>query len=197
MIKLLIFDVGGVLDTFDENQYVSYISKKLNLNSKEFTVTLKPLLDKMEVGRMDLKDVKRMLAKKFCVTEKSLEWESAFRKLNSVNTDVVSLVNRLSKRYKIAILTNVSRTRHEIKMETYLKEVRHDAIFVSCYLRMHKPEHKIYRFALGKMNIKPNEAVFIDNLKINVKAAEDLGIRGIVFKNYKDLVKGLGALGIR
>ena len=157
MIKLIIFDVGGVIDTFDESQYIHYITRKLGLNSREFAYTLIPLLDKMEVGKMDIPDAEKILAQKFKVSQEKLEWNSAFIKLNSVNTDVIKLINKLSKKYKIAVLTNVSKSRHAEKMKRYLHHVEYDALFTSCYLKMRKPEHRIYRFVLKKMKARPKK----------------------------------------
>lgn len=197
MIKLIIFDVGGVIDTFDESQYIHYITRKLGLNSRRFAYTLIPLLDKMEVGKMDIIEAKKILSEKFKVPERKLEWDSAFLKLNSVNEDVVNLISKLSKKYRIAILTNVSRSRHMMKMENYLERVKYDDIFASCYLKMHKPEHKIYRFVLKKIGVKPNETIFIDNLKRNTEGASEIGIYAIQFINYKDLTARLKKLGVR
>ena len=196
MIKLIIFDVGGVIDTFDESQYIRYISKKLGLNPREFALNLIPMLNKMDVGKMEMPMAKKMLAKKFKTTEQKLEWDSSFKKLNRVNTDVVKLANKLSKRYKIAILTNVSKSRHDLKMKSYLHQVKYEALFTSCYLKMRKPDHKIYEYVLKKMKTKPNEALFIDNLKVNTAGAAEVGIHTIQFKNYKSLVKRLKELRI-
>jgi len=196
MIKLIIFDVGGVIDTFDESQYIIYITKKLGISSREFANTLLPLLDKMEVGKMNTPELLNILAKKFNVKVKDLEWDSAFVKLNRINRNVVNLIKLLSKRYKIAILSNVSKSRHIVKMERYLHKVKYDKIFTSCYLKMHKPERRIYQFVLKKMNFKPEEALFIDNLEINVQGARKAGIKSIQFINYPDLSKKLRKLNI-
>jgi len=196
MIKLIIFDVGGVIDTFDESEYTNYITRKLGLNSRKFALTLIPLLNKMEIGELDIPQAEKILARKFNVSQYKLEWNSAFIKLNSVNTDVIELINKLSKNYKIAILTNVSKSRHLEKMKRYMHEVKYDALFTSCYLKMRKPEHRIYRYVLKKMKVNPAEAIFIDNLKINTEGAVEIGIKSIQFKNYKGLVKRLKKLGI-
>ena len=50
-----------------------------------------------------------------------------------------------------------------------------------------KPEAKIYALALEKAGVKPEEAIFIDDQKKNVDAAEALGIHGIVFQNTEQL----------
>lgn len=197
MIKLLIFDVGGVIDTFDESMYIGYISQMLNINPIKFRDALIPLLDKLEVGRLSLPYMINVLSKEFKVSKASLEWDSAFERINKVNWDVVKLINRLSRRYRIAVLTNVSRSRHTVKMERYLKKVRYERIFASCYIGMAKPDPKIYRYVLDKMRVEPNEAIFIDNLENNTEGAKRVGIKSINFIGYDDLVKRLGKLGIK
>jgi glucose-1-phosphatase len=195
-IKLIIFDVGGVIDNFDESQYIRYITKKLGIDGREFAYTLIPLLDKMEIGKMDISQAKNILAKKFKVSVGKLEWDSAFIKLNTLNEDVINLINKLSKNYKIVILTNVSKSRHIVKMERYLHRVKYDAIFTSCYLKMHKPQHRIYRFVIKKMKVNPKEAIFVDNIEKNVAGAREVGIHGIRFTDYRSLVIKLKKLDV-
>ena len=48
-----------------------------------------------------------------------------------------------------------------------------------------KPDKRIYEFFLKKYNIDPNRAVFFDDRKENIEAAEKLGIKGILFSKDK------------
>lgn len=196
MIKLIIFDVGGVIDTFDEKYYIEYITRKLGISPSKFRNALIPMLDKVEVNEMSLVRMKKLLSKKFNISERGLEWDESFIRLNSVNWSVVKLIEKLSKKYKIVLLTNVSRSRHEQKMRLYLEKVKYDEIFASCYLKMNKPNPKIYRFVLKKMHAKPKEAIFVDNLKRNTDGAKRVGIKSIQFTNYGSLVKKLEAMGV-
>lgn len=198
MIKLIIFDVGGVIDTFDESQYIDYLSMKFGLDKHRFRAALIPLLDRMEVGKLSLKRLKRRLSRRLGISQKELEWDTAFEKLNSTNEDVIKLINNnLYGKYKIAILTNVSRSRHLIKMRVFLGNVKNDRIFASCYIKLHKPEKKVYEFVLDKMHVLPSETIFIDNLRKNVDGARSVGIHAIQFRGYKDMVNRLRKLGVK
>lgn len=59
-----------------------------------------------------------------------------------------------------------------------------------------KPDKRIYEFFLKKYNIDPNRAVFFDDKKENIEAAEKLGIKGVLFSKDKgneilaDFIKG-------
>ncbi|KAM6500653.1 HAD-like domain containing protein [Amanita muscaria] len=52
----------------------------------------------------------------------------------------------------------------------------------SSVLGMRKPEPEIYLLTCRRNGIKPEEAVFLDDLGINLKAAKDLGIKTIRVK---------------
>lgn len=44
-----------------------------------------------------------------------------------------------------------------------------------------KPNERIYRILLNKYNLNPEECVFFDDLKDNIEAANDIGIKGVLF----------------
>ena len=77
-----------------------------------------------------------------------------------------------------------------------IKGVKVDRVFASCYIKMRKPEARIYRYALKKMDTAPSEAVFIDNMEENVIGARKVGIKAIKFVGYEQLVKDLRKLKI-
>jgi putative hydrolase of the HAD superfamily len=45
-----------------------------------------------------------------------------------------------------------------------------------------KPDERIYRHALEKLNVRPEEAVFVDDVPANINAAQALGLHGVLFK---------------
>ena len=190
MIKLIIFDIGDVIINFNDDEYISYITKKLHINAKDFTKCLGPLVVKMEYGAMRLKETEDTLAKRFNTSDSGLEWVKSYKKMAKLNRPVLELVNHLSKRYKIALLSNVGRARY-IEGLQLTKGIKTDHVFASCYIKMRKPEARIYRYALEKMKINPEEAIFIDNMEENVVGARKVGIKSIRFTDYKSLVKDL------
>jgi len=44
---------------------------------------------------------------------------------------------------------------------------------------MRKPERRIYEHTLRALNVEPSEAIFLDDLGVNLKAAKELGITTI------------------
>jgi putative hydrolase of the HAD superfamily len=54
-----------------------------------------------------------------------------------------------------------------------------------------KPDLAAYQILLNRLNVLPEEILFIDNKEENVKAAKTLNIDGIVFFNAKQLIEEL------
>ena len=51
-----------------------------------------------------------------------------------------------------------------------------------------KPDHRIFELALKRFGIEASETVFIDDNPNNVKAACEVGIRGILFQSREQLL---------
>ena len=64
---------------------------------------------------------------------------------------------------------------------------------------MRKPEERIYRHTLKLLNVESHEVVFLDDIGMNLKAAEQLGMKTIKvsedqLKTYLFSVTGQSAL---
>ena len=50
---------------------------------------------------------------------------------------------------------------------------------------MIKPDPAIYQLLMSRYDLKPWESVFLDDTPVNVQAARELGMQGIVFQNLE------------
>jgi 2-haloacid dehalogenase len=69
-------------------------------------------------------------------------------------------------------------------------------IVVSGDEKLVKPDAAIYRLALDRFGLKPDEAVFIDDREDNIAGAEAVGIPGLLFTDAPTLRRDLLNLGI-
>ena len=53
-----------------------------------------------------------------------------------------------------------------------------DSAFVGC----RKPDPRIYHLTLERVGLDPEECIFIDDMKINIDAANELGLHGVHFR---------------
>lgn len=70
-----------------------------------------------------------------------------------------------------------------------------DFIAFSCDHGICKPSRGIYRDVLVRLDVPHEDVAFIDDRRENVRAAELLGVRGIVWKGAEDAEKRLKELG--
>lgn len=68
------------------------------------------------------------------------------------------------------------------------------AIVISGEVGMRKPEPEIFRHTLDLLGVRPAEAVFVDDLVHNVRAAVELGLVGVHHRSYDETVTELEAL---
>lgn len=60
-----------------------------------------------------------------------------------------------------------------------------DGYVLSYQEQLIKPDPAIYKLLLDRYGLAAEECIFIDDIEVNVTAAEKLGIHGIVFKNQQ------------
>ena len=112
MTKLIIFDIGGVIEDFSEEDYIKYICKTLGLDSKVFGDELLRILPSAEEGRISTKEMLERVCILFGISPRKLEWSKSWIKLARMDERVADLVNRLGHKYRLVLLTNVSKSRY-------------------------------------------------------------------------------------
>jgi len=115
---------------------------------------------------------------------------------SEVREDMLRWVLELrSSGVKTAMLSNMHRdmARHVRAECDWLSNF--DCVALSSELRLVKPDAGIYQYCLERLSVAPREALFLDDREANVRAAEALGITGIVARNTCQIRKDLQAIG--
>jgi len=100
--------------------------------------------------------------------------------------------------HEIFILSNWDKESFAFALEAFpdlFSLFKKENITISGEIGIIKPDPLIYEYILAKNNLKPEECIFFDDQEVNIKAAKEFGIHGIVCKNirYKKMVEELGA----
>ena len=66
-----------------------------------------------------------------------------------------------------------------------------DSVIISAEVGVIKPEAQIYQLALDQAKVKAEEAVFVDDMNINLEGCEDVGMTGILFKDPQESIRQL------
>ncbi len=105
------------------------------------------------------------------------------------------IARRLKKNYKVAILSNIIPSHH--KFRSPLFEEFKPFVHFSCLTGKAKPDEEAFHHILYELKVRPEEALFIDDLETNFNGAKAVGIKPILFKNPDQLEKDLKALGLQ
>ena len=108
----------------------------------------------------------------------------------SFDPSFISFAEKYYNRYTFVLLsTDVSEwSKHITKhygMDPYFKYK-----VVSGDVHCRKPDPKIYNITLKQAQVKASECIFVDDNPDNIYAAQDLGIRSILFNRYNEQYSG-------
>jgi HAD superfamily hydrolase (TIGR01509 family) len=100
-----------------------------------------------------------------------------------LNTDLLAFFRSLRPHYKTAILSNASSEVRAWIMEAFHLERDVDLIIISAEEGSHKPQPEIFRVALDRLGVQPEEALFIDDEVRYIASAQALGMRAVQFRD--------------
>jgi putative hydrolase of the HAD superfamily len=110
----------------------------------------------------------------------------------------LAVARRLRPGYRTAILSNADVT---LRARLHALGLHHlfDAIVSSAEEGLAKPEPAIFLLAAERVGARPEACVFVDDYEVNVRAAEAVGMRGVLYRvdRGEDLAARLAALGVR
>jgi epoxide hydrolase-like predicted phosphatase len=190
MIKNIVFDLGNVLISFKPAEFF----EKKNYSEKVRERILTDIFRSEEWLRLDNGELSTTEVIESIASRSSLKKEEiAF--IFNLRTELmypidqnVKILPELKKRgFRLYFLSNFPLDIFdEIKSGYYFFKY-FDGGLISAEAKVSKPESRIYEILMEKYSLAPEECLFIDDIEINVKAAEAIGMQGLVT---------FGALGI-
>ena len=200
MIKAIIFDYGNVIRKWDNHIFLDKIVKKSN-KSYEYIDSLifsSGLQDKFELGEISEIDFFRIIKKQcnLSITQKEFFKEYTDRLFEEIPS-TTTLIKKLKKDYKVALLSDTTKIDFDCLIKRLKEFSLFDSVTLSFELGFAKPNKEIYLDALKKLNLKPDECVYIDDIKEYSYAASKLGMYGIHYTSYENLIKELKKLNVK
>lgn len=197
MIKAIIFDFGLVISAPRPAARVQEYEMQLGIADGAINRIMfdSPAWQDALVGRLTMQAFWYTIGPSLGLTTKR-DIDALRRRYyrdETANQKVVSLIRRLHGRYRMAVLSN-----HPAGLGQWLIDwdIRHlfDVLVCSGDEGRIKPDPAIYHATLDRLEVRPSEAVFIDDTAGHVAAARSLGIHGIVFADARQLEHDLNKL---
>jgi HAD superfamily hydrolase (TIGR01509 family) len=188
MIKLIVFDAGGVLYKGSQkivDEAIKKFLKKHGINDLKKSNEVWSKIEKhVTIGKINLREahekwlegigLSKTLADEWAEVDKKEIWEK-FKKTPGIN----KLLKKLKKEYILAVLSDTIESKQEKIQKMEIVGVNHkffDEIFTSHDLGTCKPSKKAFHAALRKFSVKPKETLFVGDACDELKGAKKIGL---------------------
>jgi epoxide hydrolase-like predicted phosphatase len=197
MIKNIVFDLGNVLISFrpakffDDKNYPETIKSKI----------IPDIFGSKEWLMLDNGDINTAQAIEAISMRSSLQKEEIAHIFN-LRTEMmfpldqnVRLLPELKKRgFRLYYLSNFPLDIFEEIKTGYYFFRYFDGGVISSEVKFSKPDRRIYEILLKNYLLKAEESLFIDDIEINVRSAESLGMKGLVTYGSEEISKDLAVV---
>lgn len=197
MIKLIIFDLGGILIENYDLPFFKALAEKCKKTQEEIEEKIKPLMQQSERGEItEYEFVKQFLKEMRCTTD-AKEILKTRRAATKENPGIREFIKKIKKHYPVAFATNNAEEEFVYNNKTFGFTKLFDYGVASYQAHARKTEPTMFEMILQHFNVKPEEAVFLDDSIANLKAPQELGTKTIHFTSLEQARKELEKVGIR
>jgi putative hydrolase of the HAD superfamily len=197
-IRAVIFDIGGVLVRTEDREPRRKWERRFGLPEWGLAdlVFNSPASRRASVGKGTRVEVWAEIAHVLSLAPEEMdEFIRDFWQGDVWDADLIAYIRSLRPRHKTGIISNAWPDAREA-VKAHVNGEAFDVIVISGEEGVEKPDPEIYRRALARLSVAPAEAVFVDDMPVNVEAARALGMLGVQFRAGMDVRAELGKLGI-
>jgi epoxide hydrolase-like predicted phosphatase len=201
MIRAVLFDFGGVLYRTPDRRWMRQWQLLLGLaRDEELSAIISspdesPFIQAIMEGRIPEGEVWERIGRRWRFSPVLAHWlrRNAMSQ-RRLNREVAAFLASLRPRYKTAILSNAGSDARQMFIDRFGFDKLVDAMIISAEERVAKPDERIYQIALERLGVAPDEAVFLDDLAVNVAAAIRMGIQAVHFRETRQALADVQAL---
>ena len=177
--KNIIFDLGNVLLEWNPHRFLKHMDLPLH-----FMDVFQSLLWATHDGGLLTRE--ELIAKLPTQYDKEV-FAYCLERIAPSLTPITEMIETLHevrrKGYKVYILSNMPQELHHELKQLHDFFQYFDGQVYSYEVKAIKPQPQIYQALMNTYKLKGDESIFIDDLEMNIQAAKELGIGGIVCKN--------------
>jgi putative hydrolase of the HAD superfamily len=179
-IRAVVFDIGGVLEIVEESFLIQDWAARVGITAEEIGDRLDDVLAGGAIGTVTEEAVHEAIMARM--------WRGY---LGVGNTELIDCARALRPRYRTGILSNSFVGAREREQEAHGFADLVDDIVYSHEVGMSKPVAAIYELACARLDVRPDETVFIDDVPANIEAARGLGMTAILHRDDEATIAAL------
>ena len=186
VIRAVVFDIGGVLEITPDLGVDRKWETRLGLPDGEILARLRDVWRGGSIGTITLDDVHQALQERLGLDDQTRAQYMAdvWREyLGTANTELIDYARRLRPRWRTGIVSNSFVGAREREQAAYGFEDLVEEIVYSHEVGFSKPDPRIYALACTRLDVAPEETVFLDDSDVCVAGARDVGIHAIRYRD--------------
>jgi epoxide hydrolase-like predicted phosphatase len=183
-IRAVFFDVGGVLVRTENPEPRREWERRLGLQPGQLVriVFDNPVALKSTVGEATEGDVWREVGRSLNLSAPQLmELREDFFAGDQWDENLLAFIRKLRTRIRTGVISN-GWLGWQSGMAKWINPATFDAVVFSGVEKCRKPDDKIYRLALSRLGLLPDEAMFFDDFQENVDGANRIGMQAVLFE---------------
>ena len=193
-IKAFFFDIGGVLVKVDSSRSTKKLSSQLNIDEQHIqnAMTHELLVD-YEKGHISSNQFYEQLLLNCNSMEKMdlSTFRSYWQEVLFPEDKSIDFLKRVKQDFPVWLLSNTNDFHYDLLVRDFPFMNWVDGGTYSFMVGSMKPEPLIYELAIKKSGLRPEEILFIDDLEVNVQAAQDQGINIIQYFDFDTFAETL------
>lgn len=188
-IRAVYFDLGGVLLRTEDKSPRLELAKSLGLDYAGIEeVVFGEASIPATLGSISAQQHWRNVLQTLGLPEsEAARIEETFYGGDRLDHELLDFMRSLRPARKVGLISNAWSSLREWIVGQKFDDVFDDMV-ISAEVGMGKPEAGIYHYALGKLGVTPAEAVFVDDMPVNIEAARTLGMHGVLFQNREQTI---------
>ena len=199
-MKAIIFDVGNVLIHFDAVRAARRFSREAKVPFEKvwrhfFISRVEKAYTRGEISTREFFNHARL------AFGSSMDFKMFARLWNDIfweNRGIRPILRRLAKHYPLYLISNTNELHFDYLRRKFRGVFRYfKQTFPSHEMGRRKPDPRIYWRVLRAVKLRPEEAVFIDDMPRFVRAARRVGMKGVQYRSNARLQKDLKKLNVR
>ena len=199
MIRALITDFGGVLVRTRTDRSRRELERRIGLplNTIEDRVFASEWSLCAQHGDVSEDEFWSQVVRDFELDRRGMtghEFRREFFADDFLDEELMALIRGVRPVIKTGLISNAwSGLRSSLQTEFSIDDA-FDMVVVSAEEKTMKPDARIYQVALDRLGVRPEESIFLDDARVNIEAANALGLQGVHFQSTAQAQRQIRAL---
>lgn len=182
-MKAIILDMYGVIVKQTGDDFVPYVQQTFPNKTPEEIYA--PWF-KADRGELSSLDVWARIGFKGDLEKIEKEYLDTIK----LNDGFIDFIEAVSKKYKLAIISNDSSRWSRYIREKFDINKYFDVISISGDLKIEKPDARIFQLTIDKLGVAAEDCLYVDDREGNLEVAERLGMNTVMINSRNVLYAG-------